>query len=161
MIDFKLRIRKIILETLLNEGEFGEEQEKSACRDALFAFMEGKVKVTAVEDTEAQDLDDAMSSNDYSHQGHTYISEEPIIAFTFNHKDFSVSATIEKEYFYRTEDSSRDFPGHEDIKLKNIKITSPHILVYDEFGTEFIFTPSEIGSANIKHLEKIFTNYIK
>lgn len=80
---------------------------------------------------------------------------------TYQGKDFSLTSTIDKEYYYTTEDSTRDYPGHEEIKLKSINITNPNIIMYNEFGTEYVFTPSEIGTENVKHLEKVLLKYIK
>ena len=161
MKEFRLRVRKMVLETLLYEDEFRVEQEKKEAGEALFAFMQGKTKVNKVEDTKAAELSDALDKNDFHHQGYTHVEEEPIISITFNHKDYSISTSIDKEYFYRTEDSTRDYPGHEEMKLKNISITSPQILVYNQFGSEYSFNSSQLGADNFKHMGKVLMNYIQ
>ena len=154
-------MKKMILETLLYEEEFRVEAEKQEAKDALFAFMKGEAKVNKVEDSNEESVQGAMDKNDFTHQGHSHTEEQPIISMTYQGKDFSLTSTIDKEYYYTTEDSTRDYPGHEEIKLKSINITNPNIIMYNEFGTEYVFTPSEIGTENVKHLEKVLLKYIK
>ena len=161
MKEFRLRVRKVILEALLYEDEFRVEQEQNEAKEALFAFMQGNAKVNGVEDTDSEELSGALDKNDFHNHGYSHIQEHPIISITYNHKDYSISTDIDKEYYYKTENSTRDFPGHEEIKLKNISITSPQILVYNQFGTEYPFTSSQLGGENFKHMEKVLMNYIE
>ena len=155
------KIRKIILEQFLQEDEFRFEKERGEAKQVLFAFMEGKTKVNSVEDSKEKDISDAMSDNDFSHHGISFSSEEPIISLTYNHKDYSISASIEKEYQYKTEDSTMDFPGHEEINLKNIEIKNNQIVIYNEFGFETIFTKAELGKDTFTKIEKTLMKYVK
>ena len=161
MNKFRLRVKKMILETFLYEEEFRVDAEKNEAKEALFAFMKGEAKVNKVEDTTVEDISNAMEKNDYSNQGHSHIIEEPSISITYKHKDFYISAQIDKDYVYRTENSDSDFPGYEEIKLNNVEITNNSVTLYNENGNEFVFTLAELGNETFKHLEKTLKKYLK
>ena len=108
-----------------------------------------------------EDISNAMEKNDYSNQGHSHIIEEPSISITYKHKDFYISAQIDKDYVYRTENSDSDFPGYEEIKLNNVEITNNSVTLYNENGNEFVFTLAELGNETFKHLEKTLKKYLK
>ena len=100
MKEFRLRVRKMVLETLLYEDEFRVEQEKKEAGEALFAFMQGKTKVNKVEDTKAAELSDALDKNDFHHQGYTHVEEEPIISITAKRTvvTFNISITSKTRF---------------------------------------------------------------
>lgn len=161
MNELRLRIKKTILETFLYEQEFRIEEEEKEAKEALFAFIKGEAKFDGLENSKPEDIEDAKDKNDFHNEGYSYVNEQPTILITYKNKDYSIVLDIDKEYYYRIEDSSRDFPGYEEIKLKNITIKDYKIILYNEFGTEYVFTKSEIGTENFNHFEKILKRYIE
>lgn len=160
MNELNLRIKKIILENLIKEDEFRLESEKNSAKEAVFALMQDKAKVTKVEESSPEEISNAMDANDFAPEGFSHMQESPIIFFTFNHKDYSFSPNIDKEYYYKTESSDRDYPGHEEFKLRNIDITDPFIKIYDDESVSYKFTETELGRENFKQLEKSLKKYI-
>lgn len=160
MNQLNLRIRNIIFETLLREEEFRLQQEKELAKNALLAFTNNQAKVTKVEESSQEDLNAAMEQNHHASQGYAHFQESPLISFTFNHHDYTFNSTIDKEYVYKTEKDSREYPGYEEMKLKNVSITQPTVSVYNEEGAEYEFSLSELGAENVKNLNLILTKYI-
>jgi hypothetical protein len=160
MNKLNLQIRKTILEHLIKEEEIAAITNRKRVYGALVAFIEGKAKVTGVEENEEETFSNAIDKNDFHPNGYSYMEESPMISFTFNHVDYMITATLEKQYYYKYEPEGTYSPSVEDIQLQEVDIKSPNILIYEE-GDEYSFRISEIGGQNIKRLEKIIKSYIK